>query len=155
MQTEKNGTNTDLLAGILFAVLGSAFCLGSVTTVAVGNAFRMGPGFFPGVVGGLLAVLGVVIAVKALAARQYADMGKIPWRAIILIPIGFIGFGLAVRPIGLALATFFLAIMAAFASAEMKVTKALLVAAIMTGVCIFIFIFALGLKIPLLGDWLR
>lgn len=153
--SSSGGINTDFWAGILFTALGVFFCLASVSSLDLGNAFRMGPGYFPALLGGLLAVTGIIIVAKAILLSRHEDVGSIPWRAIVLIPLGFIGFGFAVRPIGLAPATFVLALLAASASAEMRLSRAVLVASIMTTMCILIFSMMLGLKTPLLGDWLR
>ena len=53
----------DFYSGLMFAVVGAAFALGS-TNYSIGTAARMGPGYFPLVLGILLALLGVGIAFK-------------------------------------------------------------------------------------------
>ena len=56
----------------------------------------MGPGFFPALVGGLLFALGLVIALKGWRAEhETLDLATVPWRAVILFPVGLTLFGLA------------------------------------------------------------
>ena len=58
----------DVLAGLALAAFGVAFAIGAMT-YTVGSPVRMGPGFFPLIVGALLAVLGVVV-VRLLAGVE-------------------------------------------------------------------------------------
>jgi len=148
--------NADIAAGLLFAAFGTWFCAASIFGLALGNAFRMGPGFFPAVVGGLLLALGLVIALKGWRAEhETLDLGTVPWRAVIMFPLGLMMFGLAMRPLGLAIALLALCFCSAMAVRGMSVIRALILAVAITILCIGIFSVGLGLNLPLLGDWLR
>ena len=50
----------DLVAGGIFVALGLAFAIGA-RSYELGTAFRMGPGYVPLVLGGLLALLGLAV----------------------------------------------------------------------------------------------
>lgn len=155
-EQKKSRMNSDIMSGLLFILLGGWFCFTSLATLKIGNAFRMGPGFFPAFIGGGLFLLGIVITYKGWRAKTGEDFGKVPWKAVIMIPVGFILFGLSVRPLGLAIALFLLCLVAAIASSrEFNLVKSLVTALAMTALCIAIFSFGLGVNIPLVGDWLR
>ncbi len=59
----------DLLAGGTFVALGLAFAVAS-SRYELGTALQMGPGYYPLVLGGLLAALGVGVAVEGLLRRR-------------------------------------------------------------------------------------
>lgn len=147
--------STDIVAGVLFALIGAMFCIMSLTGLKLGTAFRMGPGFFPALLGGIMAILGVVIAIKGLRDGPTEVWTPPNRRALVVLPIGLLGFGLMVRPLGLALALLYLCLLAGLASGEMSLRRSVIVAFAMTGICIGIFSFGLGINTPLVGDWLR
>jgi hypothetical protein len=151
--------NTDLAAGLLFTALGTAFCAQSVLGLPLGTAFRMGPGFFPAFVGGLLVLLGLIIALKgwhvARSAAPSDDWGRVPWRAILLIPGALVLFGLAMRPLGLLPALLILCFLAGLAAGRMSLLRVAVLAVATTAVCVGIFSFGLGVSLPLIGNWLR
>jgi len=76
----------DFFAGVMFTVVGIAFAWGS-TTYNVGNGARMGPGYFPLMLGIVLAVLGLIVVFTAMTieTEDGEPVGKIAWR-----PLGFI-----------------------------------------------------------------
>ena len=76
----------DFFAGLMFCVVGVAFAWGS-TSYNVGTGARMGPGYFPLMLGILLAVLGLVVTFTALTIETVNGdpVGKIAWR-----PLGYI-----------------------------------------------------------------
>jgi len=148
--------NADLTAGLLFAAFGFLLCAASVLSLNLGTAFRMGPGFFPATVGGLLLALGLVIAIRGWRAEnETVDLKTVPWRAVILFPVGLILFGLAMRPLGLIIALLVLCLCSAMAVKGTSPIRAVILSAAITSLCIGIFSLGLGLDLPLLGDWLR
>jgi hypothetical protein len=76
----------DFFAGLMFTIVGIAFAWGA-TTYSVGTGARMGPGYFPLMLGILLAVLGIIVIFTALTIETVdgEPVGKIAWR-----PLGFI-----------------------------------------------------------------
>lgn len=147
---------TDLTAGLLFAALGAGFAGAALLGLPLGNAFRMGPGYFPAIIGGLLCGLGLVIAVKGWRERAVAGAAPpIPWRAVVLIPTGLMMFGFAMRPLGLGPALLLVSLMAGLAVEGLKPAHAVLLAVAVTALAIAIFNLGLGINLPLLGNWLR
>src|SRR5262245_22052795 len=105
--------NKDVGAGALFVAFGGLLGTYAAVSLHFGTPFRMGPGFFPVVVGGLLALFGALVLVRGLAAGGVA-IGPVPWRAVVVIPAALIGFGLAARPLGLVPALFLAGLATAF-----------------------------------------
>jgi hypothetical protein len=143
----------DILAGLTFVAFGLAF---SVLALGyqVGTPVRMGPGFFPLVLGVLLAIIGAVVAVKGFLANEGEAIGIVPWRALGLIVAAVLFFGLTVRGLGLIPSTFFAALMATFASRRTGVVAAVLITVGLTVLCFLIFVLALRLRLPLIGPWI-
>jgi hypothetical protein len=144
----------DVLAGLVFVVFGLAFAI-SATSYPVGSTLQMGPGYFPVVLGGLLAGLGAIIVAKGIAAGDAAPIGAVPWRALCLILGAIVVFGLTVRGLGLVPSTFAAALLSAFASRRTGVMTALPIAVGLTILSVLIFVVALSLRLPLVGPWLR
>jgi hypothetical protein len=143
----------DILAGAIFAGIGLAFVVASLG-YELGTPLRMGPGYFPLVVGGILVLLGLGVVVKGLVAGESITWGPVPWRAMLLIVVALVFFGLTVRRAGFLPAAFVTALLAAFASYRIKPVTAVVVAAGLTGLSILVFIVGLQLRLPLFGPWL-
>ena len=143
----------DLLAGAVFAGFGLAFAITS-TTYDIGTPLRMGPGFFPLVLGGILVVLGVSIAVKGLVAGEGGDVGPVPWRALVLLLAAIVFFGFTVRDLGLVPALCVTVLLAALAGRGVRIVPAVVIAASLTALSVLIFVVLLQLRLPLVGPWL-
>lgn len=149
---ELKGARKDLGAGAVFIAFGLAFAT-TARTYEVGSALRMGPGFFPLVLGGLLVVLGLCIAVKAFVAAEEGELGPVPWRAAALIVAAIVFFGVAVRGLGVGPTLFVTVLLAALAGRGARIVPALVIAASLTVLSVVIFLGALQLPLPLLGTW--
>ncbi len=143
----------DLICGLVFVVIGLLFAVGS-TDLDMGTATRMGPGYFPMVLAGLLILLGLIIAGKSFGQPD-AAIGGIPWRAMLLIIPALCFFGFAVRGIGLVPGIFIVALAASFASSKMTPLLAVLLSAGLSIFCSLVFVKGLGLPIQLIGPWVR
>src|SRR2546428_11195572 len=69
----------DFWAGLMFIAFGLAFMLIS-QNYAMGNAVRMGPAYFPTVLGGMLAVLGAAIFLRAFVSKVAHPLAVFPFR---------------------------------------------------------------------------
>ncbi|BCH25386.1 membrane protein [Mesorhizobium sp. L-8-10] len=144
---------TNGLCGALFLVVGLFFLVQSVG-LEIGTAFRMGPGYFPLVLSGVLIVLGLVILVQATKVES-EPIGPIAWRGMLLILPAPILFGLTVRGFGFVPAVFISALVASFASTRMTPLMALVLAAALTAFSVVVFSYGLGLPYQRFGPWLR
>ena len=143
----------DVLAGLTFLGFGVAFALGALA-YDIGDPVRMGPGFFPLVVGVLLALLGVVIVVTRSTEPDEEPLTAPPWRAGVLILGALLVFGLTVRGLGLVPALLVTALLASLASRETSPPWAVVLAVALTLLSIAIFVVALSVRLPLVGPWI-
>jgi hypothetical protein len=139
----------DLLAGLMFC----AFGIGAVAVAhgySLGTLNRMGSGFFPTTVGVGLTILGAAMAIRALVRPETSE----PLAAIDLRPITFIGiaivlFGLLVEDFGLVAALAALIVVARLAGREGSLAELVVMVAILIAVAVGIFVYALGIRLPL------
>jgi hypothetical protein len=140
----------DLVSGGLVASTGMAFGAGAVLGLPIGSAVRMGPGYFPVVLSGLLTVLGLIIMLRA-RRRTATAVPPFSWRGFILIPAAVLSFSLLVRPFGLAPALAAATLVTAYSSRAMTLTKAILLAIGLTAFCAVVFKWGLNIAPPLFG----
>jgi hypothetical protein len=118
----------------------------------------MGPGFFPLVLGGILVRAGRPDRRHGLRRRRrrrrQREIGTVPWRALVLLLAAILVFGFTVRGLGLAPALFVAVLLAAFAGRGVRVVPAVVIAASLTALSVLIFVYALQLRLALVGPWL-
>ena len=143
-----------MLAGAIFIAIGLAFFVGGLG-LERGTAFRMGPGYFPLVLAGLMILIGAAITVQGLREEALAiTMHAVPWRGLVLILIAPILFGFTVRGLGLLPAIALVALVSSFASRRMGLVMAAAITVLLTAFCVLVFNVGLGLPIRLIGPWL-
>lgn len=138
----------DFWSGVMFLAAGLAFA-GFAQRYDLGTAQRMGPGYFPTVLGGLLAVLGLVIAIRGLAREERG--GKIePFHlGTLAVVLGAVAlFALLLRPAGLAAALLVLIGVSAYASHEFRVREVIPLALVLVALVLAVFIWGLGMVVP-------
>jgi uncharacterized protein YggT (Ycf19 family) len=150
---ERHRSFPDVLAGGIFVLIGGAFALGSLG-YELGTPLRMGPGAFPLLVGATVAALGLGIVVKGLVAGEVISFGPVPWRAVAVIVLAVLFFGFTVRRLGFVPTSAVTAFLATLASRQVRLLRALAVAAALTVASTLIFVVGLQLRIPLWGPWL-
>ncbi|WP_281365126.1 tripartite tricarboxylate transporter TctB family protein [Phytohabitans houttuyneae] len=133
--------------------MGGAFAVGSLS-YELGTPLRMGPGYFPLLVGAILAALGLGIVLKGLVAGEVVSFGTVPWRAVGVIVLALLFFGFTVRRLGFVPTSAVTALLTTFASTRVRPLMAVAVAAGLTLASTLIFVVALQLRIPLFGPWL-
>lgn len=143
---------TNGACGAIFIAVGLFFGYQSLGQ-EIGNAFRMGPGYFPLVLSGILILLGAIIVIQATRVTG-EPIGQIAWRGMIFILPAPIFFGLTVRGLGFVPALFVTALIAAFASQRMRPGTALIVALALTIFSTIVFSYALGLPFQRFGPWI-
>ena len=144
----------DILAGLVFIVFGLGFAFGA-TTYEIGSPVRMGPGYLPLGLGGVLVVLGLAIIVKGFLDGDTEPIGSVPWRAMAFLIVAIVGFGLTVRGLGLVPATALAAALSALASRRATPISVVAITVGLTVVCVLVFVVVLSLRIPLFGPVLR
>jgi hypothetical protein len=142
----------DFWIGIIFLFFGlAAIIIGR--DYAMGSAGRMGPAYFPSVLGGLLSLVGLIGVIRSLL-RAGEPVGKFYIREILLILVAVLLFGLLMRNAGLVPATLVLVLMSAYASPKFTWGASLLLAIGLALFAVVVFVKLLGLPMPILGPWL-
>jgi hypothetical protein len=144
---------TDALAGLVFILFGLLFGVQSLG-LEIGTAFRMGPGYFPLVLSGLLLLLGGLIVASSIHDRGNQGIGTLAWRGAFFILPAPIFFGLTVRGLGFVPAIFLTTLIAALASFKMRLPWAIVLAAAVTIFATLVFSYGLGLPFRRFGPWL-
>ncbi len=134
----------DLFAGMLFVAVGvAAVVVGR--DYPFGSASRMGPGYFPVLVGAVLIFIGLVVAARA-PATQAERIGQIAIKPVFLV-IGAIAlFAACIETLGLALAILLVVIVGYLANPQPKWVELLILAVVLTVASLGIFVY--GLKLP-------
>lgn len=148
----------DVASGVLLLLLAAFFAWQSLD-LPMGRAIRMGPGYFPMILSGLLALLGLVVLVGGLtvpAPEEETEIGfrRWPWQALGLVTLAVVVFGLGIRPLGLGPSMGLAVFLSALASRRFSIVTGLLSALIMVAFSWAVFIKGLGLPLPLLGPLL-
>ena len=145
----------DFWAGMMFIAFGAGFA-GYGTRYALGTAERMGPGYFPTVLGILLAVIGLVVAGGGVAGKGEPErIKKFAWSTLLLIIGPIVLFGLLLDTLGLVACLFMLVVVSSYASHEFGWKAALGNAAVLIGLSLLVFVYLLKLQFPLWPAMLR
>jgi len=144
----------DFWAGVLYASFG-----GIAVVVArdygMGSGARMGPAYFPTVLGSLLLMIGVASIVRSLF-KDGEPLGAIAWQPLLLVTAATVSFGLLLRAAGLVPAIVVLVLVSAAASVKFRLEwRALGLMALLVAFCALVFVEGLGLNVPLLGAWFQ
>ena len=133
----------DLWAGLLIMAIAVLFGATAIS-YPMGSPQRLDSGAFPVILSGLLFLLGLIMALVGIFRGGAVGIEQWTWRGLLLIVIPPILFGL-----------FGVALLSAFASRMARAHVALILAAVLTLFCVGVFVYGLGLPIPLVGRWLR
>ena len=139
---------TDFWTGLLFGGFGLFVSLYAATHYQLGSAIRMGPGYFPTVIGALVALLGLALTLSALRIPG-PRIPRLHWRPLLLILAAGVAFGYLLKPLGLVLATAVLVVVSALGGHEFRWREALALAAVLVLFSIGVFVYGLGLPFPL------
>lgn len=145
----------DFFAGLMFTLVGAGFAWGA-TTYNVGTGARMGPGYFPLMLGILLAILGLVVVFSSLVVET-ADgepVGSIAWKPLFFIITANLVFGvllgglpgIGLPAMGLIIAIYALVIIAGLAGATHSLKLSLVLATILAVGSYLAFIVGLKLQ---------
>jgi len=143
--------NRDFWAGIMLIGTGAtALFIGR--NYAFGTTLRMGPGYFPSVLGGLLVLFGLYLVASGLRSKAQIE-GSWSLRALIVLPLSLVLFGVLMEYAGFIPALMVLIVGSAAAGTDFRLIEALLLAVGLTVLSVALFIWGLGLPYPLLVGW--
>lgn len=144
----------DFFSGLMFSLVGAGFAWGA-TTYNVGTGARMGPGYFPLMLGILLSILGLAVIFKSLVVETANGdpVGSIAWRPLVYIICANLVFGIllgglpsiGLPAMGLIIAIYALVIIAGRAGPDFSLKRSLILA---TGLAVGSYLaFIVGLKL--------
>jgi hypothetical protein len=137
----------DFFAGLIFVAFGlAAIVIGS--NYSLGSAARMGPGYFPRILGILLLVLGAALSLRALKIKG-DPLPRWYWRPMLVVLGSVIAFGLLVTHLGLVFSTIGLIFASSAASREFRPKEALISGILLAALAVGVFIFGLNLQLPI------
>lgn len=144
----------EFVAGAIFMLVAAAFASSALRNLSLGTAGKMGPGYFPLMVAAALALIGLVIALRAFAG-QTETINVVGWRGLVLVLAAPAAFALTITPLGFVAAIVCATAIAAWASSVMTVRFSLSLVLFMTALCVVVFSYILKMPVPLIGAWLR
>ena len=140
-------TNRDFWAGVFFMFVGAAAMI-IARDYPFGSALRMGPGYFPIVLGGICVLFGLYVLIKGVITNEKI-VGNLSLRALVVLPAATWIFGVMMETVGFIPALFVLMYTSALAGKEFKFLEVTIMAVVMTAMCTGLFIYGLGLPYPL------
>jgi putative tricarboxylic transport membrane protein len=144
-------SSKDFWTGLIYIFFGSSALI-IARDYPMGTAIKMGPSYFPTILGGLMIVIGIISLVRSFLVTG-TPIGKFTFKGLALVVFSTILFGLLVRGAGLVIALPLLVIVSAYASREFRWGPSLIMAAGLTLFCIAVFLKGLGIPLPILGSW--
>lgn len=145
----------DFYSGLLFMLVGIAFAWGA-TTYNIGTGARMGPGYFPLMLGILMALLGALIIFNAMIFKtEDGDkIGPWAWKPLFFIIAGNLIFGVLLGGLpsvhlpamGMVAAIYALTFVAALAGEEFKIKEVAILATLLAVASYIGFIMLLQLQ---------
>jgi hypothetical protein len=141
----------DFWTGLIYIVFGASAML-IARDYSMGTAIKMGPAYFPTILGGLLALIGVISVIRSFIIPG-TPVGTSAFKGLILVTVSVLLFGFIVREAGLAVALPLLTVISAVASAKFRWRPTLIMAAGLTVFCVLVFLKGLGIPLPVIGPW--
>ena len=144
--------NRDFWAGVCYIGLG-AVAMWIARDYPFGSALRMGPGYFPSVLGGIMIAFGIAVVLMGVKNNERIKPG-FSLRALIVLPLATVVFGVTMEHAGFIPALLLLIPVSAAASKEFKWVEVGLLTVGLTIMSLAIFIWGLGLPYPMIkGIW--
>ena len=144
----------DLWAGVMFMAFGLLFVVLS-RQYQLGTAAKMGPGYFPTVLGGLCFLLGLVVTATAFSrSTEETKVAPVGWRELIVILVSVALFAALLPQLGIIVALLTLVIVSSTASHEFRLRDSLIAAVVLLVLSYFVFVKGLELQFPLLPKFM-
>jgi Tripartite tricarboxylate transporter TctB family len=147
----------DFFSGLMFTVIGASFAYGA-TSYSIGSGGRMGPGYFPLLLGIILAILGGAVMFKALVVEtpDGEKIGKWAWKPLFFIIAANLLFGIllgglpsiGLPPMGLIAAIFGITLVASLAGDDFRLKEVLVLSVVLSIGSYLAFVVLLKLQFP-------
>jgi putative tricarboxylic transport membrane protein len=141
--------NRDFLAGALFVAIGVAAVV-VARDYPFGNSMRMGSGYFPTVLGGILIALGAWVMARGLRSGERTK-GEWGWKPLAFIALAFVLFGVLMPRLGLVPALAAAILASALGGREFRTKEALVLAVVMSALTAVLLLVVLKMPYPLIA----
>jgi len=141
----------DFWSGLLYICIGSSAMI-IARDYSMGTAVKMGPAYFPTILGGLLVLIGMISVIRSLVVSG-TPIGAFAFKGLSFVIVSTLIFGFLVRGSGLIVALPLLVIMSAYGSTRFRWRPTLVMAFGLTLFCVLVFIKGLGIPLPIIGSW--
>jgi len=140
-------------AGLMFLGFGLFFAVWAVANYQMGTAVRMGPAYFPTLLGGLLALLGAIVFASSFGIEG-PPVPRFAFRPLILISLACVAYGYLMKPLGLVGATAALVFISAFGGHEFNWKEVTILYVTLILFSVLVFVKGLTLPFPLWPEFL-
>ncbi len=135
----------DIIGGAVMVAVGLWFMMHAMESYSIGTLRRMGPGFFPAVLGGLIMLFGVLIILPALFRK--GEPFAFEWRPFVMVCVSIGVFAAVLERFGMVPAIFALVFAAGLAKPGMKVVETFFLCVFLAFSAVAVFIWGLGIPI--------
>lgn len=144
----------DLWAGLMFIGFGLFFVVVALMNYQMGSAVRMGPAYFPVVLGGLLAFLGALVLFDSMV-EEGPNVAKFHFRPLLFIAASSLAFAYLLKPLGLALASVALVFISAYGGHEFKWKEVAIMSVVLVIFSVVVFVKGLALPFPVCPSFIE
>ena len=144
-------SNQDVLAGCLFLLIGLGAVAGA-RDYEMGTAMRMGPAYFPTVLGWVLYAFGAFLLLRGIARGGGAAVTW-GWRPLAFVTLALLAFGFVITRFGLIPALVAMFLVCAAAGREYRLGEVLVLTAVLSGFAVGVFVYALKLPFQLVAGF--
>jgi hypothetical protein len=145
--------NRDFIAGLMFIAIGVIAVIVAARDYPMGTAMRMGPAYFPAVLGGILILLGAWVAARGLRSGEKVK-GEWGAKPLLLIALAIVLFGFLMSKLGLIPALVAAFVVSAAAGREFRWKEVLVLTAVMSAFTVVVLLYVLKIPYPLIGGFL-
>jgi len=147
----------DFFAGLMFSITGAAFAIGA-TNYTIGDGARMGPGYFPLMLGIVLTILGAIVVLQSMVIETESGdrIGTIAWKPLCYIIGANVLFGIClggipkvgIPSLGLIVGIYALTFVSALAGDEFNFKEVAVLATVLAILSFVAFVWLLNLQFP-------
>jgi len=153
----------DWWAGLMFIGFGLFFMLFAIGTpefvdnivgtrliagYQMGSSVRMGPAYFPVLLGGLLVFLGLLVLLDSIA-EEGPEVAKFHFRPLLFVMASSLAFAYLLKPLGMVLASVALIFVSAFGGHEFKWKEVTILSVVLVIFSVLVFVKGLTLPFPI------
>lgn len=143
----KHLKNRDVLSGLIFVIVGVYVALKAYQDYSIGTLSRMGPGYFPLILGVTLAIIGLVVVALGLNVRGLEVKPEFSARAVAAVLLGALAFAQLVERFGLIPASLALTLIAAAAEKNYRLRRSIVLGLALGILCWTIFVLGLDMNL--------